>query len=221
VRALLAGGRNLAYHLGRALTARGYRVTAINRDPADCDWLAARLRGTVVRGDAADPAILEDAGAARSHLLVALTGHDPDNLVVCQLARQLFGVPRVVSLVNDPANVELFIRLGVTDVVSFTQALAVMIEQQADFESIVSRLPLGRTDVVLSELSVTASSPCRGRALRDLPLPAGSIVGCVVRAGRSVIARGDFIFETGDRVLLLATPDSLGAASRQITGEDA
>jgi trk system potassium uptake protein TrkA len=109
----------------------------------------------------------------------------------------------------------------VTDIVSFTRTLATMIEQQADFESIVSRLPLGHTDVVLSELSVTGASPCRGHKLRELPLPSGSIVGCVVRAGRAVIARGDFEFESGDRVILLAAPGDLGAAVRLITGEDA
>ncbi|MFO7675700.1 MAG: NAD-binding protein [bacterium] len=217
---ILAGGAILCRYLGRTLVARGLTVTVINPDRAECDWLAARLKATVVCGDATDPEILEDAGAGRAALLAALTQRDADNLVMCQLARQRFGVARTLALVNDPAKVEVFTRLGITETISLTGTVAAMIERQVGFDEIVSQLAVGG-GVVVSEIRLAASAPAVGREVAALGLPAGCLVGCVVRADRASVVRGGFRFEAGDRVLLLALPEELGPAIRRLTGETA
>ena len=219
MRAIIAGGAVLSYHLGKALISKGYSVSVINPSETDCAWLAERLKGVIVRGDASDPSILDDAGAGQVDLLLALTASDAANLVMCQLARQRFGVPRVIALANDPANAELFPRLGITDVVSLTQSIAVMIERQVGFDEVISQLPLAGGQIVVTEIRLTGSSPCLGRSVHELDLPSQSLIGSVVRGSAAIIPRGAFRLEAGDRVLLLASPDDLGPALRVLTGE--
>jgi trk system potassium uptake protein TrkA len=218
---ILCGSAMLCHYLGRTLVARGLAVTVINPDRAECEWLAGRLKATVVCGDATDPEILDDAGAGRAQLLAALTGHDPDNLVMCQLARQRFGVGRTLALVNDPAKAEVFTRLGITETISLTATAAAMIERQVGFDEILSQLPLAGGGVVVSEVKLEAAAPAVDREVAELGLPAGSLVGCVIRAGVTTVVRGGFRFAAGDRVLLLAVPEDIGPALRRLTGEEA
>lgn len=218
---ILAGGARLCQYLGQALVAKGLAVTVINPDPAECDWLAGRVKGTVVCGDATDPEVLDDAGAGRAALLAALTGRDADNLVMCQLARQRFGVARTLALVNDPAKVEVFARLGITETISLTATLAEMIERQVGFEELVGHLPVGDGGLVVFEVELAAGAPAVGADVAALGLPAGCVVGAVIRAGKATVVRGGFRFAAGDRVLLLALPEELGPAIRRITGETA
>jgi trk system potassium uptake protein TrkA len=219
MRAIVAGGAVLSYHLGKALISKGYSVSVINPGERDCAWLAERLKGVVVRGDASDPAILDDAGAGRVDLLLALTASDADNLVMCQLAQRRFGVPRVIALANDPANAELFPRLGISDVISLTQSISLMVERQVGFDEVLSQLPLAGGQVVATEVRLTASSPCVGLPVHQIDLPSRSLIGSVVRGSKAIIPRGPFRLEVGDRVLLLASPDDLGPALRALTGE--
>jgi trk system potassium uptake protein TrkA len=219
MRAIIAGGAVLSYHLGRALISKGYSVSVINPNENDCSWLAERLKGVVVHGDASDPAILDDAEATGADLLLALTASDADNLVTCQLAQRRFGIARVIALANDPANAALFPRLGIRDVVSLTHSISLMVERQVGFDEVLSQLPLAGGQIVATEVRLAASSPCVGLPVQELNLPAQSLIGSVVRGNAAIIPRGSLRFEAGDRVLLLAAPDDLGPALRALTGE--
>lgn len=218
---ILAGGARLCLRLGQALVAKGLAVTVVNPDPAECDWLAGSLRATVVCGDATDPEILDDAGASRAALLAALTSRDADNLVMCQLAHQRFGVVRTLALVNDPAKVEVFARLGITETISLTATLAEMIERQVGFEELVGHLPVGDGGLVVFEAKLAETAPAVGQDVAALGLPAGCVVGAVMRGNQTTVVRGGFQFQAGDRVLLLALPADLGPAVRRLTGESA
>lgn len=104
---LIGGGETIEtiYFLARLFVRRAYQVTVINPHPAEAQMLSRQIRATVLLGDGSDPAVLEEAGAARrADVVLSLLPYDPDNLVACQVAHRLYSVPRTLALVNDPDN---------------------------------------------------------------------------------------------------------------------
>ena len=98
MRCILVGGGKTAYFLARDFISKGYHVTLVVRNGGEATSLSRRVRATVLHGDGSDPELLEEAGARRADVLLALTPHDEDNLVACQLAQRMFGVPRTISV---------------------------------------------------------------------------------------------------------------------------
>ena len=130
---LITGGGSPAYFLCREILALGHDVTLIARSRDNCERIAARLKATVLHGDATERSMLEEARARSADALLAVTPKDHDNLVACQLARMEFGVPRTVACVNDPDNVAVFAKLGV-DAVCWSSGVTGLV-QMADQRS--------------------------------------------------------------------------------------
>ena len=114
---LLVGGRSKAKSLAQSLLKKGYRVTVINKDLPDCEKLAENEKLIVIHGDGTKPYVLEDAGAGNMEIAIALTPRDEDNLVVCELCKKRFRVPKTLSLLSDPQKVDFFYKMGVDSVV--------------------------------------------------------------------------------------------------------
>ena len=118
---LLVGGRSKAKSLAQSLLKKGYQVTVINKDLPDCEKLAENEKLTVIHGDGTKPYVLEDAGAGDVKIAIALTPRDEDNLVVCELCKKKFRVPKTLSLLSDPQKTDFFYKMGVDSVaVSYT-----------------------------------------------------------------------------------------------------
>lgn len=215
----IIGGGELVYFLARTLLAKGYVVTVINSDRAECSSLARQLGIAVVHGDGSDPRILASAGADACDVLLAATPNDEDNLVACQLASTRFGVPQAIALANDPENEDVFRRLGVR-AVSTTRILSSVIEQSAGFDEITNLIPAGAGKVNLSEVVLAEDSPVAGRPLSELSLPQDSLIACVLRNDEAIVPRGSTSLAPGDRVVLLTLPQSHGATLRAIMGSD-
>jgi trk system potassium uptake protein TrkA len=204
MRVVLAGGGRLAYFVGRALRDHGHQVVVVDADAADCASLARRLGVETRVGDPTTPEGLEDAAAGSADVVLAVTPDDARNLVVCQLARVRFAVPRVLSLVHDPENEPLFRALGVEAAISPTRVMASLIEQHAGLDAVIGLVPAAGGRVVLSEVRLDAGAPAVGRKLRDLGLPQGALVGCVVRDGDAFVPNGDSDLRAGDRVVVIS-----------------
>jgi trk system potassium uptake protein TrkA len=216
---LIVGGGKLVYFLCRTFFSKGYQVTIVNRDKAECVWLARHLKATVVYGDGSDPRILEEAHADGVDAVVAVTPNDEDNLAICQLARLRFAVPRTLALVNDPDNEEVFRKLGVTTAFSTTRLLSSLIEQKAAFEDITSLAPLAGGKVNITEVVLTGDAPVVGRALADIGLPPDSLIAGVVRREQPIIPRGVTTLEIGDRLIVITLPENHGRVLKTLTGD--
>lgn len=222
MRAILAGEGKTLYYLARQFTAKGHHITIIDRHPDECETLARRLeKSVVVLGNGSDPAVLEDAGARQADVLVALTPEDQDNLIACQVARQMFGVPRVLALVNDPDNEEIFKRLGVTEAFSATRIIATLLEEQAALEEVINLLPMAEGRIQVAEVVIGEKAPARDKTLQELDLPADTLVAGIIRAGDVHIPRGNSRLYLGDKVILIGRPASFGEALRAVAGEEA
>lgn len=206
MRIILVGGDKTVYFLARQFVRRRYHVTIINRDPTRGHELAERTKATVVLGEGTDANRLEEAGARQADAVLALTSHDQDNLIVCQIAAKRFGVPRTIALVNDPDNEEIFHNLGVQVAFSATRIIGSMIEQETDFDNITSLMPLAHGRVNVNDVRIDASSPAVGQSLIELNLAPDSLVACILRRDEVILPRGSTRIQAGDHLVLINYP---------------
>lgn len=206
MRIFIFGGGKLSYFLSRSLISKGNTVTLIDRDANECRWVARRLKAIVVNGDATLPKVLRDAEVAEADLLLALTPNDEDNLTACQIAMKEFGVESVFSIVNDPENEEVFHRLGITSTFSSTAMITSLIEQRTQVDNITNLTPVVDGRLSLTELRLESDSPAVNTPLRDLGLPAGSLVISIVRDGKVLVPDGATSLEADDLVAFVVDP---------------
>ncbi len=219
MKALICGGGKSLYFLGRAFLARGYQVTLVTPDEKYAAQLARLLNATVVAGDASAPALIEEAGAIESDVVIAATAHDHDNLAICQIASTRFGVPQVVALVNDPDNEEVFAGLG-TPAVSATRIMVDMVERRAASSEISALLPLGEGRLTLAEVTLGPNAPVIEKRVMDIDFPSDSLLVSILRGRTSIIPHGQTMLHRGDKVIVITSPESHGQALRTLTGEE-
>lgn len=217
MKVIIAGKGRSLHFLCITFLSKGHSVTVIDRDHDECVRLAHRLKVIAIHGDASDPTVLDEAGVRGAHVVLAATSQDQDNLVICQIARVQFHVPRAVALVNDPDHEEIFRRLGV-DAFSTTRTIASLIEQRAAIDDVTNLIPAWEGKVQITEVVVGDGSPVARRRLSEIELPPDSLVAVVLREGEPLVPRGSTQLLPADRVLLVALPASHGPALRAITG---
>ena len=115
---IVVGAGKVGYHLTRTLIAEGHEVTLTEKNPARVAELTAEFGETLVVGDGCEVRVMQDVGMSRADCVVAVTGHDEDNLVVCQIAKHRFKVPRVLARVYDPIRAEVFRDSGIETICS-------------------------------------------------------------------------------------------------------
>jgi trk system potassium uptake protein TrkA len=201
--AIIIGGGKIGYYLTRSLINRDYEVLLLEKDGGGAYRLSADLGDVVMKGDGCEPVTLRDAGASRADLLVAATGDDADNLIVCQMATHCFQIPRVIARVNNPDNEALFEKLGVHERINGTAAILNLIGQKVGRASVVLMGALEHSDVEVLEIIIDERSPLAGARIGELNLPEGALFISVLRDGRAAIPTSDTIFENGDVVVAL------------------
>src|SRR5689334_14241860 len=117
---IVAGGGKVGFYLARELISQGHEVLVIERDVKRADMIQNELGNVVMGGMADEAATLEEAGGGRADVICAVTGDDEDNLVICQVARKRFQVPRAIARINNPKNEEIFRLLGIDETISST-----------------------------------------------------------------------------------------------------
>lgn len=207
MRAILIGGSKTVYFLARQFVRRKYHVTVINRDADRCREIAQQTKATVVLGDGTHVQRLEEAGARQADVLLALTNHDQDNLIACQIAQKMFSMPRTIALVNDPDNEEIFTRLGVTVAFSATRIIGSILDQETGFEDIMALMPLAQGRINVTEVRLASNSPAIGKTLLDLELSENSLVACIIRGAEVIVPRGFTELRVDDHLLLISQPE--------------
>lgn len=200
---LLIGGRSKARSMAMSLLDQGYKVTVINSNYDHCSKLAEIPGLTVIHGDGTKPYILDEAGAARCDIAIALSGKDTDNLVACQLCKKQFSVPKTVSLVADPNKIDFFTQMGVDSVVCAISTITGIIQQQALIDEMTNIIPVGKGRVQIVEVHIPNESPIAGKKLWEITLPKEAIVGCVLRSDATIIPRGDTRILGGDTLVVI------------------
>jgi trk system potassium uptake protein TrkA len=204
---LIAGGGKVGTNLTRSLLRAGHEVTLIEQRPYRFDKLEAEFEHQVIRGDATEIFVLERAGIRRPpDLLVAATGDDEDNIIICQLAREKYGVGNVIARINDPRNQPYFDLLGISPTVSATGAILALIEHEVPEHGLIHLLELRKENLEIVEVTVGTKAACAGKRIQQVKLPEGSRVISVVRDGKAEIPDETTQLEPGDSVLAILEP---------------
>jgi trk system potassium uptake protein TrkA len=201
--AIIAGGGKVGFFLARELIEQGHEVLIIENIADRAEFIANELGNVVLRGNADEASTLAEAGAERSDVVIAVTGDDEDNLVICQVAKKRFGSRRTIARINDPRNEGLFRQLGIDATVNATQMMLSVLEQEIPQANLVPLLRLRNTDVEIVEAVLDRNSRVTGSALRDVELPPDSTIAVVIRGGSAIFPNGATVLESGDEVIAL------------------
>ncbi len=215
---IVVGAGKVGYHLTRTLIAEGHEVTLTEKNPARAAELAAEFGETLVVGDACEVRVMHEIGMNRADCVVAVTGHDEDNLVVCQIAKRQFGVPRQIARVNNPKNEPIFHLLGVTETVASTRIIYSLIDQEVESGASLLLTALHRGRIVIASVELTPDSPAAGKMVKDIQLPGECVLAAIIREEHILLPSGTTPLEAGDTVIGVATPQDQHVLQEALLG---
>jgi len=203
---IVAGAGKVGWNLGRELIEKGHEVTLIEDDRNRYLTVEQELEHSVQYGDASELWVLERAGISRADMVVAVTGDDEDNMLICQVARQKYLVERIIARVNNPRNREHFELLDVKPYVSATDLILRLLEHEVPDYGLVHLLDLPEERLEIIEMLLPDDSRVSGKRVGDLDMPEGSLLISVLRDGRGFVPGPDTVLEAGDEVLAVLDP---------------
>jgi trk system potassium uptake protein len=203
---LVAGAGKVGWNLARELIAKGHEVTLVEGDRRRYLIVEQELEHSVQYGDATELWILERAGIQRADMVIAVTGDDEDNMLICQVAKEKYLVDRIIARVNNPRNLQHFKLLDILPAVSATDLILRLIEHEVPKYGLVHLLDLEEEHLEIIEMEVADDAPAAGRKVIDIDLPEGSLIISVLREGGGIVPKGDTMIEAGDEVLLVLDP---------------
>jgi trk system potassium uptake protein TrkA len=203
---IIAGGGKVGWNLTRELLGKGHEVTLIEGDRERYLTIEQELEHAVQYGDSTELWVLERAGIQRADLVIAVTGDDEDNMLICQMAKEKYLCERIIARVNNPRNRQWFELLGIGPSVSATDLILRLIEHEVPSYGLVHLLDLRDEKLEIIEVEVTADAPAAGQRVEDVELPDGSLIISVLRAEGGFVPKADTVIEAGDEVLLVLDP---------------
>ena len=216
---VIVGAGKVGYFLSKRLYQGKHGVCVVEKDKTTCDEIARELEVLVIRGDGCDPQILEQAGAARADVVAAVTGDDEDNIVICQLAKERFGVQRTVGRVNNPYNEHTFSELGVDVPMNSTEIIAKIIEEEVSFSDFVSLLSFKRGKLAIVRVDLPKQSPVIDKQVKDIQWPEDSVLLSIVRKEDVIVPKGNTVLKAGDDVIALTTVGNESQLSNLLAGK--
>jgi trk system potassium uptake protein TrkA len=204
---LIAGGGKVGTNLTRSLLRGGHEVTLIEQRAYRFDKLEAEFEHQVIRGDATEMFVLERAGIKRPpDLLIAATGDDEDNIIICQLGREKYGVDNVIARINDPRNQPYFDLLGISPTVSATGSIMGLIEHEVPDHGLIHLLELRKENLEIVELTIDEHACAKGKRVGSLRLPEGARIISVVHNGTAEVPDDQTQLQVGDQILAILEP---------------
>jgi trk system potassium uptake protein TrkA len=215
---LVVGGGKVGYYLAKELIDSGHECVLMEKDRVRADTIRDEIGSVVIAQDGCEGKYLREAGANRADIVAAVTGDDEDNLVICQMAKHHFDVPRTIARVNNPKNEQLFRHLGVDEIISPTRMILGSIEQDIPVHELLHLAALGVGELELIEAHLQPSSPAVGRNAREIPLPEGCAIFAVIRDEVAIPIRADTVLAEGDKVIAIGKTECQGALHEQLIG---
>lgn len=215
-RVIIVGGGNIGHNLAQRVEKTNPHVAlkVIEMDKARAQHVAERLdRAVVIHGSALDTEILEEANVGQAESVVAVSNDDEVNILGSLLAKR-YGCQRAVTLVNKSSYGGMVGSLGIDTVVS-PRAITI--------SSILQYVRRGRIRSVHSvsegfgeiiEAEALETSAVVGVPIRNARLPAGVLIGAIVRGQQVVLPRGNTTIRAGDRVILFAASSAVKKVER-------
>jgi trk system potassium uptake protein TrkA len=203
---IIVGAGKVGWNLARELLEKGNEVTLIEGDRDRYLTVEQELEHNIQYGDATELWVLERAGISRADMVIAVTGDDEDNMLICQVAKEKYLVDRIIARVNNPRNRQWFDLLGIRPFVSATDLILRLIEHEVPEYGLVHLLDLPQERLEIIEMLLSGDSRVAGRRVGDLEMPEGTLLISVLREGKGFVPNPDTVLEAGDEVLAVLDP---------------
>lgn len=200
---IVVGAGKVGFHLAKTLIQEGHEVLLLEKDRKTVEGLQDELGELIIHGDGCEIRTMSEIGMGRANVVVAVTGDDEDNLVICQMAKRKFHVPRTIARVNDPKNEELFKELGIDQTVSSTRIIFNLLEQQIETGQVIPLAALKKGEIEVVEANVTAGSSVVGLKIGQMDLPPNTLIISVIRDDHAMIPHSDTKLREGDSVIAM------------------
>ena len=218
---LVVGGGKVGYYLTRELIENGHEVVLMEKDRARAAQIVDELGSIVVPHDGCEGKYLGEAGSNRADIVAAVTGDDEDNLVICQMAKHHFDVPKTIARVNNPRNEQLFRHLGVDEIISPTRMALGAIEQDIPVHELLHLAQLQGGELEVLEAQIAEDSPAVGRRPADIHLPDGCSMFVLIRGDVAQPIRPETLFQAGDKVIAITRTECAVELHRELIGQPA
>ncbi len=156
---IIVGAGKVGWNLGRELLEKGHEVTLLENDRNRYQTVEQELEHSIQYGDGTELWVLERAGISRADMVIAVTGDDEDNVLICQVAKEKYMVDQIIARVNNPRNKQWFELLGIRPVVSATDLILRLIEHEVPKYGLVHLLDLEKERLEIIELLLGEGSP--------------------------------------------------------------
>jgi trk system potassium uptake protein TrkA len=200
---IVVGAGKVGRNLARELIGKGNEVTVIESAPYAHSVLEEEFEHIAMKGDGSEIYVLESAGIERAEMVIAVTGDDEDNILISQMARERYGIERVIARCNNPRNLEHFDLLGVKPAVSATDLILRLIEHEVPRYGMHHLLDLPQENLEILEIEIFANSPAAEKSIAELGLPDGVLVISILRDGGGFVPVGASEIHVGDEVLIV------------------
>jgi trk system potassium uptake protein TrkA len=203
---IVVGAGKVGWNLARELLEKGHEVTLLESDRDRYAAVEQELEHNIQFGDGSELWVLERAGISRADMVIAVTGDDEDNMLICQVAREKYLVDRIIARVNNPRNRQWFELLGIKPYVSATDLILRLLEHEVPEYGLVHLLNLPEERLEIIEMLLGPDSRANGQRVGDLNMPDGSLLISVLRGGKGFVPGPDTVLEEGDEVLAVLDP---------------
>jgi len=203
---IIIGAGKVGWNLARELLDKGNEITLIENQRNRYLTVEQELEHNVQYGDASELWVLERAGISRADIVIAVTGDDEDNMLICQVAREKYLVEQIIARVNNPRNREHFELLNIKPYVSATDLILRLIEHEVPEYGLVHLLDLPEERLEIIEMELAEDSRVAGQMVGDLNMPEGSLLISVLRKGEGFVPGPETVLEAGDEVLAVLDP---------------
>jgi trk system potassium uptake protein len=213
---VIVGGGKVGSYLARMLKESGYEITLVEERKEQVAKIKEDLPDlNILQGDGCEPDVLDEARMLKADAVVAVTGHDEDNIVVCMLAKHEYEVPNTIARINNPKNEWLFREsFGVDIALSNTHMIAKILQEEVALGDIVTLLKLKKGDVSLVEVTLEETSPAVGKALKDIEMTGDTVLVTVIRGNELILPKGSTVLEAGDEILAVTSASGEGSLSK-------
>ncbi|HEY1350853.1 MAG TPA: TrkA family potassium uptake protein [Ktedonobacteraceae bacterium] len=200
---IVGGGGDIGYYVTKSLFNQGHEVLLIEKGAGRYQSLKEELGQSVFRGDACEARTMDEVGAGRADVVIAVTGEDEDNMVICQMAKKRYKVGRTMARLNNPKHEDIFQRAEIDIIVSPTKTILSLIEAELPSSRFVPLMTLKSAGLEIIEVRIPAESPVVGQTLGDVNLPRSCNLALIIRDKQFITPTADIVLLPNDDVFAL------------------
>jgi trk system potassium uptake protein TrkA len=211
VHIVIMGCGRVGSTLALSLESRGHSVAVVDRNGESFRRLGPEFTGLTITGEGFDRQVLTAAGIERADGFAAVSSGDNSNIISARVARETFGVQRVVARIYDPKRAEVYERLGIPTVATVRWTADRMLRQLVqDNAGELWRDPTSSIAIV----EVPLHAGWVGRPLRALEEATGARAAYLMRFGIGILPTVSTVVQDGDQVFMLVTDDMMANVTK-------